>query len=87
MMCADISVCPLTISNFQLFLDDLEGLINAKVWNKESDIESVVGAFWMTYDEYNDAVEAVQYHLQGKVVGVFVGSSGNLNEKRKIDLK
>ena len=50
-----------------MFLDDLKGFIDAKVWNKESDIESVVGAFWMTYDEYHEAVEAVQYHLQGNV--------------------
>jgi len=45
----------------------LKGFINAKVWNNESDIKSVVGAFWMTYDEYYEAVEAVHYHLQGNV--------------------
>lgn len=45
----------------------MKGFIDAEVWNDESDIESVVGAFWMTYDEYYQAVEAVQYHLQGYV--------------------
>ena len=51
-----------------MFLDDLKGFIDAEVWNDEADIESVVGAFGMTYDEYYQAVEAVQYHLQGNVV-------------------
>ena len=48
----------------------MTGFIDAKVWNNESDIEDVVGAFWMTYDEYYEAVEAVQYHLQGNVVDI-----------------
>ena len=59
----------------------MKGFINAKVWNNESDIESVVGAFWMTYDEYYKAVEAVQYHLQGKVVVVFVGNNPPITQK------
>ena len=71
MMCEDILVWGHSpFQFFIIFLDDLKGFIDAEVWNDESDIESVVGAFGMTYDEYYQAVEAVQYHLQGNVVDI-----------------